>query len=79
MRSAVSNFIAEDRPLTFRTLLVKLFEMDAPRTSLHDVTVEIQFFEYPFIGCGNKKKLNSVAFSPQANYTDRATAAYRRS
>jgi hypothetical protein len=24
-------------------------------------------------------KLNSVAFSPQANYTDRATAAYRRS
>jgi hypothetical protein len=22
-----------------------------------------------------KKKLNSVAFSPQANYTDRATAA----
>jgi hypothetical protein len=26
-----------------------------------------------------KKKLNSVAFSPQANYTDRATAAYRRS
>jgi hypothetical protein len=26
-----------------------------------------------------KKKLNSVAFSPQANYTDRATAACRRS
>jgi hypothetical protein len=25
------------------------------------------------------KKLNSVAFSPQANYTDRATAACRRS
>jgi hypothetical protein len=24
------------------------------------------------------KKLNSVAFSPQANYTDRATAAFRR-
>jgi hypothetical protein len=24
-------------------------------------------------------KLNSVAFSPQANYTDRATAAFRRS
>jgi hypothetical protein len=24
-------------------------------------------------------KLNSVAFSPQANYTDRATAACRRS
>jgi hypothetical protein len=24
------------------------------------------------------KKLNSVAFSPQANYTDRATAACRR-
>jgi hypothetical protein len=23
------------------------------------------------------KKLNSVAFSPQANYTDRATAAYQ--
>jgi hypothetical protein len=23
------------------------------------------------------KKLNSVAFSPQANYTDRATAAWR--
>jgi hypothetical protein len=29
--------------------------------------------EYPL------KKLNSVAFSPQANYTDRATAACRRS
>jgi hypothetical protein len=27
----------------------------------------------------NPKKLNSVAFSPQANYTDRATAACRRS
>jgi hypothetical protein len=26
-----------------------------------------------------KKKLNSVAFSPQANYTDRVTAACRRS
>jgi hypothetical protein len=26
-----------------------------------------------------KTKLNSVAFSPQANYTDRATAACRRS
>jgi hypothetical protein len=26
-----------------------------------------------------KKKLNSVAFSPQANYTDRATAACRPS
>jgi hypothetical protein len=26
-----------------------------------------------------KKKLNSVAFNPQANYTDRATAACRRS
>jgi uncharacterized Rmd1/YagE family protein len=26
-----------------------------------------------------KKKLNSVAFSPQANYTDRATAACWRS
>jgi hypothetical protein len=26
-----------------------------------------------------KKKLNSVAFSPEANYTDRATAACRRS
>jgi hypothetical protein len=26
-----------------------------------------------------KTKLNSVAFSPQANYTDRASAAYRRS
>jgi hypothetical protein len=26
-----------------------------------------------------KKKLNYVAFSPQANYTDRATAACRRS
>jgi hypothetical protein len=26
-----------------------------------------------------KLKLNSVAFSPQANYTDRATAACRRS
>jgi beta-galactosidase/beta-glucuronidase len=25
------------------------------------------------------KKLNSVAFSPQANYTDRSTAACRRS
>jgi hypothetical protein len=25
------------------------------------------------------KKLNSVAFSPQANYTERATAACRRS
>jgi hypothetical protein len=25
------------------------------------------------------KKKNSVAFSPQANYTDRATAACRRS
>jgi hypothetical protein len=25
-----------------------------------------------------KLKLNSVAFSPQANYTDRATAACRR-
>jgi hypothetical protein len=25
------------------------------------------------------KTKNSVAFSPQANYTDRATAAYRRS
>jgi phage gp29-like protein len=28
---------------------------------------------------GLKTKLNSVAFSPQANYTDRATAACRRS
>jgi hypothetical protein len=27
----------------------------------------------------NIKKLNSVAFSPLANYTDRATAACRRS
>jgi hypothetical protein len=27
----------------------------------------------------NKLKLNSVAFSPQTNYTDRATSAYRRS
>jgi hypothetical protein len=27
----------------------------------------------------NKLKLNSVAFSPQANYTDQATAACRRS
>jgi hypothetical protein len=27
----------------------------------------------------NTKKLNSVAFSPQANYTDRATAACRQS
>jgi hypothetical protein len=26
-----------------------------------------------------KKELNFVAFSPQANYTDRATAACRRS
>jgi hypothetical protein len=26
-----------------------------------------------------KTKLNSVAFGPQANYTDRATAACRRS
>jgi hypothetical protein len=26
-----------------------------------------------------KKKLNSVAFSPQANYTDRVTASCRRS
>jgi hypothetical protein len=26
-----------------------------------------------------KIKLNSMAFSPQANYTDRTTAAYRRS
>jgi hypothetical protein len=32
-------------------------------------------------GLGNIKNLNlnSVAFSPQANYTDRATAACRRS
>jgi hypothetical protein len=33
-------------------------------------------------GKGEEKvitKLNSVAFSPQANYTDRATAACRRS
>jgi hypothetical protein len=28
---------------------------------------------------GAKTKLNSVAFSPHANYTDRATAACRRS
>jgi hypothetical protein len=29
--------------------------------------------------CGKKKlKLNSVAFNPQANYTDRATAAFWR-
>jgi hypothetical protein len=27
----------------------------------------------------HSKKLNFVAFSPQANYTDRATAACRRS
>jgi hypothetical protein len=27
----------------------------------------------------NQLKLNSVAFSPQANYTDRGTAACRRS
>jgi hypothetical protein len=27
----------------------------------------------------SKNKLNSVAFNPQANYTDRATAACRRS
>jgi hypothetical protein len=29
--------------------------------------------------CCNKSKLNSVVFSPQENYTDRATAACRRS
>jgi hypothetical protein len=32
-----------------------------------------------FVGLQKKTKLNSVAFSPQANYTDRATAACRRS
>jgi hypothetical protein len=31
------------------------------------------------IDCESKKKLNSVAFNPQGNYTYQATAAYRRS
>jgi hypothetical protein len=31
------------------------------------------------INIKTKTKLNSVAFSPQANYTDRVTAACRRS
>jgi hypothetical protein len=37
----------------------------------------VYFVHFYKIGC--KKKLNSVVFSPQANYTDRATAACRRS
>jgi hypothetical protein len=32
-----------------------------------------------YIPSGDKLKLNSVAFSPQANYTDRATAAWQLS
>jgi hypothetical protein len=41
----------------------------APRKSLKRLAQETKL----------KKKLNSVAFSPQANYTDRATAACWRS
>jgi hypothetical protein len=35
--------------------------------------------EYENMKLKKKTKLNSVAFSPQANYTDRTTAACRRS
>jgi hypothetical protein len=41
-------------------------ESSEPNTRLHILLI-------------SKLKLNSVAFSPQANYTDRATAACRRS
>jgi hypothetical protein len=49
--------------------------------SLHD----LYFYIYKYICVclcvylSKTKKLNSVAFSPQTNYTDRATAACRRS
>jgi hypothetical protein len=46
------------------------------------VYVAVQFLQKRRMSHANYKyikKLNSVAFSPQANYTDRATAACRRS
>jgi hypothetical protein len=50
----------------------------------HFLSHPFQFIDHPVlykldIGKTSAIKLNSVAFSPQANYTDRATAASRRS
>jgi hypothetical protein len=47
-----------------------------PEFKFHDTSTVIS--GYLYIGIKTKKK-NSVVFSPQANYTDRATAACRRS
>jgi hypothetical protein len=46
---------------------------------LPDPDVMLEGVEVFRIATSTKTKLNSVAFSPQANYTDGATAACRRS
>jgi hypothetical protein len=61
-------------PLLFHTDLIALI-----RQNIIISAVSCGFMSKPTLGLLCSKKKNSVAFSPQANYTDRATAACWRS
>jgi hypothetical protein len=50
-----------------------------PAGTLQIFALELEFRTKMYNEIKLKTKLNSVAFSPQANYNDRATAACRRS